>query len=65
MVDQFTAIIQDTKPPGNFYLRATYPLKAPIPIGDHYIHYLALEFGLDTGLFEILPGKVPKLGANP
>jgi hypothetical protein len=59
MVDQLTVILRDPKTK-NYYLRATYPLKAPVELPDCYVHYVVLQFGLSTGLIEIIPGRMDK-----
>ena len=70
VIDQFTVILADPKGKNqnlnsNHYLRATYPLKKPRKVTrkdkeEYYVHYIMLEFGLGTGLFEVLPGVMPK-----
>jgi hypothetical protein len=59
-IDQFAALLKIPNTQ-HHYLRATYPLRQPVEVKGCFVHYLILEFGLHTGLFEILPGRVGKL----
>ena len=42
VVDQFTAILKDPRNKDGYYLRATYPLRVPIQVGNVHVHYIIL-----------------------
>lgn len=59
ITDNYSVLLHNEKEKENF-MRMTVPLKVPVQTKDKkgFIHYIAIEFGLENGLFAVYPGFI-------